>query len=295
MESSEETPRVRGLAIAAAIVAALELALAVWAAWIALTVGGACPASGGAFSCEAIFRPKLASLMGIPIAKVALLGAVASVTAAALLMKRNPSGGFARATAFGAMAGAAFAIGVQPLSWIGAGAACPVCLGLAACSVIYGALATVIAIRLKKDAWLAIVFGISLAVLILPFSSRRGMEIRASDELALEHVERISVPEPLPAMRPPFELMLLERSGCPYCKAVKIDVLADARFEEACRGNGVFVERVRVDAPTTPPEARREPVPTLVLLRNGRELGRVEGYYPSLEPYLDLLAKTRAK
>jgi uncharacterized membrane protein len=297
---SEEAPRVRGLALAAALVAMVELALALWAAWIALSVGGACPASGGAFSCEAIFRPKLASLMGIPIAKVGLIGAIASLAAAVLLAKAKPSGGFARATAFGALAGAAFAIGVQPLSWIGAGAVCPVCLGIVTCAFIFAALATSIAIKMKKDVLLAILFALAITGLVSTVSWQEGHRLRDNDQAALRQIDASRVDGvgmvPLSRWKDGRDhLLLFERAGCPYCRSVKVDVMADERFHVACESAGVAAIFVEDQGQAGHYGLRVEHVPTLVLLRDYKELGRVEGYYPDLDPYLELIEKARAR
>jgi uncharacterized membrane protein len=296
MESGGETPRVRKLALAAAAVALLELALALWAAWIALSVGGGCPASGGAFSCEAIFRPKLASLMGIPIAKVGLIGAIASLASAALLAKAKPSGGFARASAFGALAGAAFAIGVQPLSWIGAGAVCPVCLGIVVCAVAFAALATSIAIKMKKDVLLAVLFAVCVGGIVGQRATYEGRRIRTEDGIALRNYIG-GYPLRLPWIREagprPLRLVLVERMGCPFCRAVRCDVLWDSTFQSALREARVGTIEIADESPHD--EHHVLEVPTLIVLEGQHELGRVQGYYPTLEPYLELLEKVRAK
>jgi uncharacterized membrane protein len=292
---SEEAPRVRGLARAAAAVAMLELALALWAAWIALSVGGACPASGGAFSCEAIFRPKLASLMGIPIAKVGLIGAIASLASAVLLTKTKPSGGFSRATAFGALSGAAFAIGVQPLSWIGAGAVCPVCLGIVICAVVFAVLATSIAIKMKKDVLLAMLFAVCVGGMIGWRATEEGRRTREQSEatlVQLDETREISLRPSDGAMR----LLLVERRSCPFCRAVKVDVLADPTFQEACRRAGICEIGVLDEADAVKAGFHVGRVPTIFLQNeHGDPITSIEGYYPDLEPYLELLEKAKKR
>jgi thioredoxin-related protein len=241
--------------------------------------------------------------MGIPIAKVGLIGAIASLASAVLLTKAKPSGGFARATAFGALSGAAFAIGVQPLAWIGAGAVCPVCLGIVICAVVFAVLATSIAIKMKKDVLLAVLFAVCVGGILGYVSYLAGSRIHEQDEVALagfggkvEDLSNIRLTKAKGGL-PGFDswLVLVERPGCPYCRALTVDVIANQSFLDACRAAGVR-QLERCDEK----EAREKNwpvrnVPTLLLFRRGELVGSLEGYLPDLDPYLELLDKARAR
>jgi hypothetical protein len=88
----------------------------------------------------------------------------------------------------------------------------------------------------------------------------------------------------LAALAPPFaqasaaELMMYRRDGCPYCAAWDREV--GPGYNNSSFGKVAPIRMVDVHG-VKPPVALKSPIiytPTFVLVNEGREIGRVEGY-----------------
>ena len=90
--------------------------------------------------------------------------------------------------------------------------------------------------------------------------------------------------------RAPVRLLMFERKGCVYCEAWKRQI--GPGYRDSPTGNIAPLTVVDMDGPYPDGLAlARRPIvtPTFVLMRDGMELGRIEGYtrqddfYPALE------------
>lgn len=112
----------------------------------------------------------------------------------------------------------------------------------------------------------------------------------------------IAQPPPKDAPRPAtpvttqLELLMVERDGCVYCDAWKREIMP--QYPLTSEGRTAPLRRVQIDGPWPDGIAlARRPfiTPTFILLQNGKEVGRLEGYagenyfFPLLD---ELIAKT---
>ena len=81
--------------------------------------------------------------------------------------------------------------------------------------------------------------------------------------------------------RPPArELLVFERSDCTYCRVFRQDVLP--YYRQAVAGDVVplrFVDLSRATSGEFSLKGRIDAVPTVVLMKNGNEAGRIVGYW----------------
>lgn len=76
------------------------------------------------------------------------------------------------------------------------------------------------------------------------------------------------------------ELVVFEHQDCTYCRAFRSDTLPLYRSNgQDVRAPVRFVRVEHSDTSTLNLNGRIEMVPTFVLMQNGRELGRIEGYW----------------
>ncbi len=252
--------------IAAFIFALTLLTLTLWA--LAIGAGATCPTETGLFSCTTLVRPALTELGPLPVTPLIALGAATEALAALLLLARGAKLPFARDVAILAALGAGFALGLQPLPLLVVGRACLVCLLILACQL---ALSLTLA-KVAKDAEapqrpIALAFIFAL-VGTTALATTRGLAQRRTDEesrTALARVERTQ-----------GRILLIEKPGCPYCEALRLDLLAQPPFLKALEKTGL---------------ARREagpgePAPILVARdASGREVTRALGFRPDPKDY----------
>jgi thioredoxin-related protein len=83
-----------------------------------------------------------------------------------------------------------------------------------------------------------------------------------------------------PASTPTLEVLVFEHADCVYCRAFRRDVLPKYRF--SVRSELAPMRFVDVQADSTASLAlngRIDTVPTVVVMRDGQELGRIVGYW----------------
>lgn len=76
-----------------------------------------------------------------------------------------------------------------------------------------------------------------------------------------------------------LQLVLVEVDGCIYCEIFRRDVLP--KYRESARGRDVPLRFVDLNAPEADELGFESPivtVPTVVLLKNNVEVGRIQGY-----------------
>jgi hypothetical protein len=88
-----------------------------------------------------------------------------------------------------------------------------------------------------------------------------------------------------------LELLMFERLGCPWCR--RWDEEIGAVYPHSPEGQRAPLRRVNLDQRNASVPGLSEPVfysPTFVLLKNGREIGRITGYMHA-EGFWGLLEK----
>jgi thioredoxin-related protein len=81
------------------------------------------------------------------------------------------------------------------------------------------------------------------------------------------------------AQQPQLELIYVERSGCPWCHRFEQEAMGPYRLSEL--GQQAPLRRFSLDNGQPAVTGLDEPVrftPTFILLRDGREVGRILGY-----------------
>ncbi len=264
--------RVAGAALV--VVCLVEVLLAFTALQVA-EGAATCPDLGPGLGCAAVFRPRLSRLLGpITVTQVAFVGAMASLGLAFMVNAREaPPRALVRAGLVGLGAGAGLAVGLQPLPWAATGAACPLCLGLVACTLT--ALAAFLPVAARSGApWrLGLVPFALVLVAVAPFAGRHGARVAADD------AARVARARAAGGAGGP-RLLLVTQERCPYCHGLLADVLGD---EQVVR----VLQRTKGLTEVSPAEARArgfevEGAPTLIVLApDGRERGRLPAGYAS--------------
>ena len=98
-----------------------------------------------------------------------------------------------------------------------------------------------------------------------------------------------------PAGAPPVELLVFERADCAYCRVFRRDVLP--KYRHAVRDDAVplrFVDIDKSDTERLALKARIDTLPTAVLMKNGREVDRIAGYWGP-DNFFKLLAHMLAR
>ena len=98
-----------------------------------------------------------------------------------------------------------------------------------------------------------------------------------------------------PAATPPVELLVFERADCAYCRVFRRDVLP--KYRHAVRDDAVplrFVDIDKSDTERLALKARIDTLPTAVLMKNGREVDRIAGYWGP-DNFFKLLAHMLAR
>jgi thioredoxin-related protein len=83
-----------------------------------------------------------------------------------------------------------------------------------------------------------------------------------------------------PASTPTLEVLVFEHADCVYCRVFRRDVLP--RYHEAVRANVAplrFVDIEKGDTAGLRLNSRVDTLPTAVVMRNGREVDRIVGYW----------------
>ncbi len=83
-----------------------------------------------------------------------------------------------------------------------------------------------------------------------------------------------------PTGTPAVELLVFERADCAYCRVFRRDVLP--KYRHAVRDDAVplrFVDIDKSDTESLALKARIDTLPTAVLMKNGREVDRIVGYW----------------
>lgn len=272
----------RGFRVAALALALLLVGLGLLAGAISLRKAG-CPAAGAGLSCAPIVRPSLSSLGPVPVVAVLLVGGLAEVLAAALLLARGARLPFARDAALAASAGAGFALGLQPLTLVATGQACPVCV---ACVLVQLLLAFTLGALAREAGAPARPILAAFAVVLVAtgaLSVRQGLSVREEDRArraALRACERED-----------GRLVLVAREGCPFCEALELETLASPEVLPLVRRAGLLVvapgdlrARGEVEAPVL-----------LGLSPSGQPLARARGYAPGLDPDLERVLEAASR
>jgi thioredoxin-related protein len=98
-----------------------------------------------------------------------------------------------------------------------------------------------------------------------------------------------------PTVTPAIELLVFERADCAYCRVFRRDVLP--KYRHAVRDDAVplrFVDIDKSDTESLALKARIDTLPTAVLMKNGREVDRIVGYWGP-DNFFKLLAHMLAK
>ena len=98
-----------------------------------------------------------------------------------------------------------------------------------------------------------------------------------------------------PTGTPAVELLVFERNDCAYCRVFRRDVLP--KYRHAVRDDAVplrFVDIDKSDPGTLALKSRIDTLPTAVLMRNGREVDRIVGYWGP-DNFFKLLAHILAR
>jgi thioredoxin-like negative regulator of GroEL len=83
-----------------------------------------------------------------------------------------------------------------------------------------------------------------------------------------------------PAGAPSVEVLVFEHADCVYCRVFRRDVLP--QYRQAVRANAAplrFVDIEKDDTASLGLNARIDTLPTAVVMRNGREVDRIVGYW----------------
>lgn len=110
----------------------------------------------------------------------------------------------------------------------------------------------------------ALIFAVAALILLLSVGLHVG---RAALSLA-------------PVRTPAIELLVFERDRCPYCRIFRRDVLP--QYRHAVQGGAVplrFVDIDETDTASLALKARIDTLPTAVLMKDGREVDRIVGYW----------------
>lgn len=245
-------------------------------AWVALQVaegGATCPDLGPGLGCAAVFRPRLARLVGpVTVTQVAFAGAMATLGLGFLLHARRgaPPAALARLGAVALGAGAGFALGLQPLPWAATGAVCALCVGLVVCALLALVLFLPLAARAGASWRLGLVpFALAL-VAIAPLAARHGERVAADDEVRVARAREAG------GSAGP-RLLLVTQERCPYCRGLLADVLGDEQVVRVLQRSRGLSEVSLADARARGFEV--EGAPTLLVVdADGRERGRLTGY-----------------
>lgn len=94
-----------------------------------------------------------------------------------------------------------------------------------------------------------------------------------------------------PARTPAVEVLVFEHPDCVYCRVFRRDVLP--KYHEAMRAEAAplrFVDIVTGDTASLGLNARIDTVPTAVVMRDGREVDRIVGYWDPVN-FFQLLSR----
>ena len=86
--------------------------------------------------------------------------------------------------------------------------------------------------------------------------------------------------EPGPVRIPALEVLVFEHANCVYCPVFRRDLLA--KYRQAVDANAASVRFLDVETADTASlnlNARIDTVPTTVVMRDGREVDRIVGYW----------------
>jgi thiol-disulfide isomerase/thioredoxin len=86
--------------------------------------------------------------------------------------------------------------------------------------------------------------------------------------------------QPGPARTPAVEVLVFEHPDCAYCHLFRRDVLP--KYRQAAGANAAplrFVDLATGDTASLGLNARIDTVPTAVVMRDGREVDRIVGYW----------------
>ena len=98
-----------------------------------------------------------------------------------------------------------------------------------------------------------------------------------------------------PARTPPVEIIVFEHADCVYCRVFRRDVLP--RYRHAVPDGKVplrFVDIAAGDTASLGLNARIDTLPTAVLMKDGREVDRIVGYWAP-DTFFQLLSHILAR
>ena len=83
-----------------------------------------------------------------------------------------------------------------------------------------------------------------------------------------------------PASAPTLEVLVFEHADCVYCRVFRRDVLP--KYHQSVRANAAplrFIDIEKDDTASLGLNSRIDMLPTAVVMRNGREVDRIVGYW----------------
>ena len=83
-----------------------------------------------------------------------------------------------------------------------------------------------------------------------------------------------------PTRTPPLEVLVFEHTDCTYCRVFRRDVLP--KYRQAVPADTAplrFVDIAKSDTASLALKTRIDTVPTVVVMRDGREVDRIVGYW----------------
>lgn len=244
----------------------------------ALSQLGICPAQSGSLSCAALIRSAFAQIGPLPIALLGVLGAGLTVVCAlaaqrTTLMTESPRLAIG-ITALPA-AGAGFVLGLQALPLLAGGGVCPVCLGVALAALATAVSLAVSVGRVVPRARLA--FSIAFTTVLLAtvsLAALQGLKIGNRDKQARTRL--LSLSEPTRAGK---TLLIVHRTGCPFCEAQGLDVLGRSPVVDMLEAEWRIVF-VTEDDPRALEHAGGRGAPVLIAFdaSGTKRRGRLRGY-----------------
>lgn len=250
----------------------VELGFAV-AAWVVSVSKneGLCPGGPG-FSCAGLFRERIGSLGPLHLSQLAPLGAVLTLIAlVGLRLYPRQARGLRRAAICVPACGAALAIAAQVLSLTAQGALCALCLGVA-CAALGAGLLTLPSLSRPERKWLAGAFALTLLV-------AGGAAFARGSWLVNDDAQRQARLEALRGESGP-QLLMVSRSGCPFCAVLELDRLGDPSLEDLMSRAREY-RRIPADDPLAQEHAGGPGTPVLLAIgAEGQLLGRLRGAKP---------------
>lgn len=124
------------------------------------------------------------------------------------------------------------------------------------------------------------VFSIAAGLLVIVAMALVLLPVNAAQNPASERISPITA-----------ELLVFERKGCAYCFIFRRDVVPGYRQSPRARDIPMrFIDTETADLTRMHLRAPLTMLPTVVLMRNGREVGRISGYMGP-EPFYHMVSR----